>query len=167
MERDDRNIPPASSPGQPEADPVMDGDGPELMLPAGLLMDLKGLYGRPLSLTREQHEAILEAADAELAPQRQSGLMRRWRLLTAGFGVSAAASIALILWLNTPVNIRVAGDVNGDGRVDIVDALSLARKLQSGQTPPPRLDLNRDGVIDQRDVDLIAQQAVTPEGSRG
>lgn len=166
MDRDDLNIPPASDPGH-EAHAAFEDDGTDPMLPPGLLADLKGIYGRPLALAPEQHEAILELVDAELAPLRHRGAVRRWGLLAAGFGASVAASIALILWLNTPMDIRIAGDVNGDGRVDIVDALSLARRLKSGQTPPPRLDLNRDGVIDHRDVDLIAQQAVTPEGSRG
>ena len=51
-------------------------------------------------------------------------------------------------------------DINRDGRVDILDAFQLARELGSGQKPAPGLDLNGDGVVDSRDVEIIAVQAV-------
>lgn len=55
----------------------------------------------------------------------------------------------------------VLGDVDGDGRVDIVDAYALALHIQSGGTPRPAWDQNGDGVVDERDVDALARQSVS------
>jgi hypothetical protein len=54
------------------------------------------------------------------------------------------------------------GDANGDGRVDIRDALALARRIESGTVlPTTRDDVNGDRVIDRKDVDAIAIMAVS------
>ena len=55
------------------------------------------------------------------------------------------------------------GDLNHDGKVDILDALILAKKLQAVPFNDPTLDLNTDGVLDHRDVEVIAVQAVSLE----
>jgi len=47
--------------------------------------------------------------------------------------------------------------------VDILDALALARAAQSERQPASNLDLNGDGVVNRRDADLIARQAVKLE----
>jgi len=47
--------------------------------------------------------------------------------------------------------------------VDMLDAFALARELQQGRTPRPQLDLNGDGVVDERDVEVLAARAVTLE----
>jgi hypothetical protein len=57
----------------------------------------------------------------------------------------------------------LAADINGDGRVDILDAYVVARTLadRSRKTSlPAAWDLNHDGVVDQKDVDWIAKAAV-------
>jgi hypothetical protein len=41
-----------------------------------------------------------------------------------------------------------------------LDAFSLARRLQQGGTPDPALDINGDGVVDDRDVETLAARAV-------
>ncbi len=53
-------------------------------------------------------------------------------------------------------------DIDRNGQVDILDAFALARRLQS---PAPSggdqaLDINGDGLVDQRDVDAVAARAV-------
>jgi hypothetical protein len=59
--------------------------------------------------------------------------------------------------MSTPV-----GDANGDGRVDIRDALALARRIETGPVQPTfREDVNGDRVIDRKDVDAIAMMAVS------
>ncbi len=63
----------------------------------------------------------------------------------------------------------LAGDLNGDGKLDILDALLLAREIKANQIQEHLAekafvalrDLNGDGAIDQRDVDAIAQLAVS------
>ena len=57
----------------------------------------------------------------------------------------------------------VREDLNRDGRVDILDAFQLARQLQSGNDPGAGSDLNSDGEVDRRDVEIIAAQAVRLE----
>jgi hypothetical protein len=59
-------------------------------------------------------------------------------------------------------------DLNHDGRVDILDAFDLARTLKTrpGLTSPV-MDVNGDGVVDERDVTSLAARAVQlPKGGR-
>jgi hypothetical protein len=53
-------------------------------------------------------------------------------------------------------------DVTGDGRVDILDAFALARRIERADVRQP--DLNSDGRVDQRDVEALAARAVRLEG---
>jgi hypothetical protein len=55
------------------------------------------------------------------------------------------------------------GDLNRDGRVDILDAFVLARQLKLGGTRNLQLDVNGDGVVDERDVAALAARAVKLE----
>jgi Dockerin type I domain len=57
----------------------------------------------------------------------------------------------------------VREDLNGDGKVDILDAFILAKTLQAAPISDPRLDVNGDGVIDRRDIETIAAHAVSLE----
>ncbi|MCK4872021.1 MAG: hypothetical protein KAS72_04775 [Phycisphaerales bacterium] len=109
-------------------------------------------------------EAILAQAQRALSHPRR----RRW-----GGPVLAAASIGLagaITWLvlrpalMTPVPDSgratiLAGDLDGSGHVNIVDAFILARGLETG-APPVGGDFNGDGRIDRADVDALAMRAV-------
>jgi hypothetical protein len=54
-------------------------------------------------------------------------------------------------------------DLNRDGKVDILDAFMLAKKLQGAPVSDRTLDLNGDGVVDHRDVEIIATHAVSLE----
>lgn len=51
-------------------------------------------------------------------------------------------------------------DLNGDGRIDMLDALALAQQVQSNTAT---LDLNHDGRIDAADADALATDAVSLE----
>jgi hypothetical protein len=57
--------------------------------------------------------------------------------------------------------------------VDILDAFAVARQLRDGGGKPVTVnqinsveDVNGDGVIDQKDVDLIARTAVSVSSDR-
>ena len=54
-------------------------------------------------------------------------------------------------------------DLDRDGRVDILDAFAVARQLKQGGTRNLQLDVNGDGVVDERDVAAIAARAVKLE----
>jgi hypothetical protein len=124
--------------------------------------------------------------DAVLAiAQERAGQIRtrraRARFLGRAAAVAAAAGLALAAVIiprwghqrgTSPVALSapasgIAGDVNRDGAVDILDALVLARHLDAdaaGRPAIPNADLNTDGAVDLRDVDAIAQAAVRLEG---
>jgi hypothetical protein len=65
---------------------------------------------------------------------------------------------------NTPSNgyttVRLMGDVNGDGRVNLMDIALVARAFGSTPTSPnwnPAADLNGDGTVNMKDVVLVAR----------
>ena len=137
-------------------------------LPDSLAADLSRLYARPdVRVPAELDRLITSSARAQLAGHG------RLRLLLRVGGPAAAAAIVLAVLV--PATLRhgrggprqvaqastMPGDVNGDGVVDVRDALALARVIESHQQPPLGAhDVNGDHVVDRRDVDAIAQMAV-------
>ncbi|CAG0991078.1 hypothetical protein PHYC_02301 [Phycisphaerales bacterium] len=110
--------------------------------------------------------AVLAAARRDFDRSRR----RRRIWLTAG-PLAAAAGLALavfVMWPTTPppggprAGLLAAGsnDLNADGAIDMLDALTLARQVASGRG----VDLNGDGVADSRDVDALARRAVRLDG---
>lgn len=93
---------------------------------------------------------------AILAAARHPRPSRRPRLPVARWLVPLAAAAALVLWL---LPSAMAGDLDGDRRVDIVDAYLLAVQVERGAADR-RFDLNRDGDVDRRDVERLAGLAV-------
>ncbi len=167
------NIPPHSGDG---AMGGVTNDASE-RLPEALARDLQTLYAPRLIAAPQMDERIRAEAQrrfAAIAEKQQcdsiAARSRRvwvWRLSTVG-GVAAAVAFAVLLRLSTTTmqpNIDTAqpiaqGDIDGSGRIDIVDAFTLARRIDAGSSLDAAWDINADGVIDQRDVDAIAHQAV-------
>ena len=54
-------------------------------------------------------------------------------------------------------------DINKDGQVDILDAFTLASRLETGAAPEDQWDMNGDGQVNQADVDEISAVAVKLE----
>jgi len=111
-------------------------------------------------------DAILHAARRHLAPQPKPGF--KWLLFIRwGFAVAALAFVLAI----APKFLRRTGppappdfvreDLNHDGQVDVLDAFALARELKSKVHPDLQLDINGDGVVDERDVATLAARAVS------
>src|SRR4051794_9068636 len=88
----------------------------------------------------EVDAAILARAKANL-------VFRRKRVVLPWFAAAAAIVIAGLVMLTPKASLRE--DVNRDGRVDIRDALLLARKVAVGQPLRTEWDLNGDGRVDQ------------------
>lgn len=95
-------------------------------------------------------EAILAKAKANLVRRRQHRIVP-W------LAAAAVMIAALVMFMPGP---KAREDVNRDGRVDVRDALLLARKISTGQVVGLDWDLNRDGRVDQSDAAVIAAQAV-------
>jgi hypothetical protein len=134
----------------------------ELEAPPKLSSALKRLEKPSFFIPRTVDEAILRAAHLHLTrpKKRKQILIVRW-----AFAMSAAAAVLVIiprlLQKPGPAPARFEReDVNHDGRVDILDALILARQMKSGNVLGPQLDVNGDGLVDDRDVAAIAARAV-------
>lgn len=137
-----------------------------------LARDLAELADARIDVPRRVDEAVLEAARRTLSPANR----RRFRLRYAVAWTAAAAGLAIVVWLSgvfTPGRvsqqaesmIAVAGDLDRNGRVDILDAFALARHIEADMTPTVG-DMNGDGIIDRTDVDAIAMLAVSlPKGA--
>jgi hypothetical protein len=148
-------------------------------LPEELRRALASLDGPGPQVPREIDATILSEAKAGFLRRRRFWLVARF----AG-GIAAAAAVVLIaLHLFVPgdgsnrsavatnhrLTLTEAADINHDGRVDILDAYILAQKISRHEPLDPAWDLNGDGVVDQKDVDLIAGIAVQtsePEAAR-
>lgn len=150
----------AEGPGQVE--PVDNAKAPP-----GLVEALGGLYRRDIEVPAAVDRAVLGEARAGFLRRRRLWLARR-----AGAAAAAvAAAIAIVVYVYVergrgtppPVAVRqaaVAGDVDGSGRVDILDAFLLARKVEGGPAAAGE-DVNGDGVVDRADVDRVAAMAVS------
>jgi hypothetical protein len=61
---------------------------------------------------------------------------------------------------NGTISVRLMGDVNGDGFVNMKDIALVARAFGSHPGSPnwnPACDLNGDGVVNMKDIALVAR----------
>jgi hypothetical protein len=133
----------------------------EFDLPPGLADALRAAYAHRVEIPSRVDDALLSAAHEKFARRRRLRLTARWG---TGLAAGLAAVIALAILLHhpaAPARSLVKGDVNADGRMNMVDALALARHVAAADNLDPRWDVNGDGVIDQKDVDAIASAAVS------
>ena len=119
-------------------------------------------------------QAVLEAINARAGHIAA----KRRRVLRTRITWAAAAVVALVLALlaydtgtdrtpavqTNPEPVAQRQDVNADGAVDIVDAMLLARKIETGAATSREWDFDNDGTVDTADVELLAQQSVALEG---
>ena len=143
-----------------------DNPTPDPELVPDLGPDLARLVASRIEVPRRVDDAVMSAARSALSQPRRTG-HPAFRL--AGL-TAAAAGLGLALWLgvfltNTPsahqadTAAAIPGDLDGNGRLTILDAFTLARKLDSGVLDLTA-DFNGDGRIDRADVDAIATAAV-------
>jgi len=127
--------------------------------PASLVAALKEGAQRKIFIPPTVDDAILRAARTQLCSAAKPAVARwpHWLLWPALAG--ACAIIALVARMLAPAQFA-REDLNHDGKVDILDSFVLAREVNSGGSLPAYLDVNGDGVVDQRDVNAIASQAV-------
>jgi hypothetical protein len=142
--------------------------------------DLRDLFQPPGSVPARVDKAILGQMHRRLAKPQHLILRLRW----AGIAAAAAVVVLGVVLFNVvtpdfdpgpqseirnPQSSRLAlaegrADVDGNGRVDILDAFRLARDIEArGPVAPAtemRWDLNGDGRVDKDDVDLVALAAV-------
>ena len=141
--------------------------------PPSLKAGLGGLFETP-AVSRFTDERILAAA-------RQQSIRRnrmRWTIRYAIGSVAAAAAVILIAikigHRDQPSvefdrsALASSEDVNRDGKLDILDAYFMARKVAANEPLTKEWDFNNDGTVDSKDVDVVAFSAVKikPEGAQ-
>lgn len=141
-----------------------------LEAPPQLVSALKRLPQPPVFIPPTANDTILRAARRHLNPPRPAA--PGWFRFLPWV---AAAAAAVVLLLAIPQLLKQAptspareaafapADLNHDGRLDILDAFALARQLKQDGTRNLQLDLNGDGVVDERDVSTLAARAVKLE----
>lgn len=131
-----------------------------LEAPPKLVAALKEASRRYIFVPPYVDRAILGAAQERLAPRAKPNFrnFRRWILWPAL--AAACVFVACVAWLLTTRPHYAREDLNHDGKVDILDAFALAREIKSSAHLSASLDINGDGVVDGRDVALIAAHAV-------
>ena len=137
----------------------------ELKAPPRLIEALRQASSERIFVPPAIDQTILKEAQWQLSPLRRARARRVWwwtRLATA-FAVVVAFAL-VTAQLHRSANGRFAlEDVNRDGQIDILDAFALARQVKQGSASDKRLDVNGDGVVDERDVATIAAHAVKLE----
>jgi hypothetical protein len=132
----------------------------DLELPAELRRAIVDIHSPPIPVPAHLDRLILSAAHVRLARRKRAARILRWGSVAAAAVVLlAVARFTLMEKPHTP-QVAIVGDVNGDGRVNILDAFVVARAIAHHEQLPPAWDVNGDGVVDQKDVDLLAQMAV-------
>jgi hypothetical protein len=108
-------------------------------------------------------EEAIRGHFAEHRRRRRLRLVLRWS--------GAAAAVLLLAFVLPPLLREPAlppaaplhGDVDRDGRVDVLDAFALARALEAARAEAIDKaigDANADGRLDRQDVDAIVRDAV-------
>ena len=146
---------------------MMDGplDEFEGQLPPGVVEGLGRAYGYKVEVPVGMDRAVLGAMREKFGRRRRMRLMARWGMAISG---AVAASVMVAVWMGSggnpraggPSLVAINGDIDGSGRVDMVDALLLARRVQRGEKLEGAWDVNGDGKVDQADVEVIARGAV-------
>jgi hypothetical protein len=140
-----------------------------LEAPSSLVSALKRLPQERIFIPPTVDESVLRAARKQLERPElpRLGWFRFAPWLAAAAALVVLASIPRYFKQPSPGaagdSVFARGDLNHDGRVDILDAFALARQLKQGGKPNPQLDLNGDGMVDERDVAALAARAVKLE----
>lgn len=130
--------------------------------------DLRAIARPRREMSAGVRERVLAHAAAARGRRRPPRAVRPlWRRGWAVAGVAAAACVLLLV--GRPLlrqDAPLAGDVDGDGVVDVRDAYSLARSVRAKQPVEARADLDGDGRVDQADVDRLLDRIVRLEEGR-
>jgi hypothetical protein len=138
---------------------------PQERLPERLEEALRQSVSKRIPVSQERDEKVLRGCREQL---RAKFGRARWQQRI----IWAAAALVVLALFGWSLIYRVgprdrgtaefagnAADLDGSGRVDIFDAFLLARGIRDGRTGTT-WDVNRDAVVDAKDVSAIAQLAV-------
>ncbi len=149
---------------------------PDPIFPERLARDLRQLAKVEMIVPNQIEDDLRAMAARHLAPRNRLRIhLRRAAPLAAAAGLALTVGVAL--WAtngrrsgpgpktNSPA--AIAMDIDGSGRVDILDAFVIARAIEAGSLLSSAWDVTDDGVVDLRDADAVASAAVSlAESSR-
>jgi hypothetical protein len=136
--------------------------------PAKLVVALKEASRRQIFVPPYIDERVLKAVEQHFnqEPKKRFATLYR-RLLRPAFAIACVLALWMARLLMPQGDLKstirpdyAREDLNHDGQVDILDSFALARELKNGKPSPAVFDVNGDGVVDERDVALIAAHAV-------
>lgn len=155
----------------------------DLTLPDELASQLREEFMPKIEVSAAIDDAVLSMARDHLQQQRRPRRRAWW--LSAGAAVAAALMLAVVLQRDPEVSPRVMApsattapepeameqgdvllaqeDIDRNGRVDILDAFLLARRLERNESTDS-WDLNHDGQVNRLDVTAVAMAAVRLDG---
>ena len=133
--------------------------------------DLKSVYGARRGVPVEVDRAILAEARKHLGKKRPRLRIGRWAVSAA-----AVAAVVVFAFVHNPETGRpiqleekqlamvdmeaIKEDIDRNGRVDILDAFVLARRVEASDGFDAEWDINGDGIVDSKDIDAVAARAV-------
>jgi len=138
---------------------------PEPRIPAPLAEDLASLYRVDVEVPAEVDAAILDAARATASPRPKRILLR------SAVGVAAVLFLALTVFFfqqamtewREEEETKAAyykEDTDRSGRVDILDAFLVARRIEIGKNVWGAWDFDASGDVGESDVQWLVRQAV-------
>ncbi len=152
---------------------------PDLTVSGKFSEDLGNLFAPAHPIPSAIDRAVAEAARRHLTRPHRRLWWLKW---TVPASAAAAIALACLWWAfqsTTPTATPVAysrlaerparlegqaeasqKDIDGNGKVDILDAFTLARHIDAKEPVDKTWDFNGDGLIDRRDVDTVAMAAV-------
>ncbi len=130
-------------------------------LPPRLVQDLARVDSTRPTIPSSLDAAILSGARSDFVKRMRLRTWYRWGATAASIAAIVAIVVVTRLALVHPARNLARGDIDGNGTVDMVDAYLLAKRVASGSKTEHAWDVNGDGVVDQNDVDWIANAAVS------
>jgi hypothetical protein len=125
--------------------------------------DLKALFEPASPDWSGMDRAVMDRAYQALSPIRKQRRLY-WPAAAAAAAAIGAGVLFMSFWHDKPAGpLPMAArleDVDRNGRVDILDAFQLAKMVQSSTATDSMWDMNRDGTVNQLDVEVVAKAAV-------
>jgi hypothetical protein len=138
---------------------------PDQLDPGKLAAALRAAYTHRADIPPSVESAILSTSRQSFDARRRRRMTIRW---ATGLAASLAAALTLAVMLHHPptppkqlAKSSLKGDLNADGRIDMTDALLLAKHVAAHDKSDTAWDTNGDGIIDQKDIDALAAIAVS------
>ena len=148
-------------------------ENPDLQISSKLSADLRALFEPKHPVPPEVDRAIFDEIHRHFVIEKPTeDKRRRFRPATLWKVAAAAAVVIFAFSLDltkkpdpetyrraTPAGFQTK-DIDLNGRVDILDAFTLARRIERASHIESEWDINGDGQVDRSDVDTVALAAV-------